>query len=77
MQASVRVRFTRSARRHWIGKAHAMHVIDSVEPAVETNERGEAEYLWVGVDDRGVTLEIAAVEVEDDVLLVVHVMPRR
>jgi hypothetical protein len=28
-------------------------------------------------DDRGVRLEIAAVVVEDDMLLVLHVMPRR
>ena len=37
----------------------------------------EDEYLGVGADDRGVTLEIAAVVVEDDLLLVLHVMPRR
>ncbi|MBA2559009.1 MAG: hypothetical protein H0V07_03830 [Propionibacteriales bacterium] len=73
----MRVRFTRSSWRHRIGRAHAMHVINLVEPTVSTNERGEAEYLWVGEDDRGVMLEIAAVVVEDDVLLVLHVMPRR
>jgi len=73
----MRIKFTRSARRHRIGRAHAMHVISVVEPIVTTNDRGEAEYLWVGEDDRGVTLEIAAVAVEDDVLLVLHVMPRR
>jgi len=39
--------------------------------------RGEDEYLWVGADDRSVTLAIAAVVVEDDLLLVLHVMPRR
>jgi len=48
-----------------------------VEPEVTVNGRGEEEYLWVGADDRGVILEIAAVVVEDDVLLVLHVMPRR
>jgi len=29
-----------------------MHVINSVEPQVTVNERGEDEYLWVGADDR-------------------------
>jgi hypothetical protein len=53
-----------------------MHVINSVEPEVSVNDRGEDEYLWVGADDRGVILEIAAVVVEDDLLLVLHVMPR-
>jgi hypothetical protein len=77
MEGAVRLRFTRSARRHRIGRAHAMYVITTAEPTVITNERGEAEYLWVGEDDRGVTLEIAAVVVEDDVLLILHVMPRR
>jgi hypothetical protein len=47
-----------------------VHVINSVEPEVTVNERGEREYLWVGADDRGVSLEIAAVVVEDDLLLV-------
>lgn len=73
----MRLKFTRSSRRHRIGRAHVMHVINSVEPEVTVNERGEDEYLWVGADDRGVTLEIAAVVVEDDLLLVLHVMPRR
>ncbi len=54
-----------------------MHVVNSVEPTVSTNGRGEAEYFWVGEDDRGVVLAIAAVVVADDVLLVIHVMPRQ
>jgi hypothetical protein len=54
-----------------------MHVINSVEREVTVNDRGEDEYLWVGADDRGVILEVAAVVVEGDVLLVLHVMPRR
>lgn len=73
----MRLRFTRSSRRHRIGRAHAVYVINSVEPTVSTNDRGEAEYLWVGEDDRGVVLEIAAVVVEDDGLLVLHVMPQQ
>jgi len=52
-------------------------LINSVEPECAVDERGEDEYLWVGEDERGVTLEIAGVVVEGDVLLVLHVMPRR
>jgi hypothetical protein len=52
-----------------------MHVINSAEPTVVRNERDEDEYRWEGDDSRGVRLEIAAVAVEDDVLLVLHVMP--
>lgn len=71
----MRVRFTRSSRRHRIGRAHALHVMNEVEPAITVNQRGEDEYLWIGDDDRGITLEIAGVVVEDDVLLIIHVMP--
>lgn len=71
----MRTRFTRSARKHRIGKAHALHVINTVAPTVipaddTTNERR----VYVGPDDRGVDLEIVAV-VEPDYLLVIHVMP--
>ena len=52
-----------------------MHVINSIDPLVTVNDRGEDEYAWVGDDDRGVGLEITGVVVEDDLLLVIHVMP--
>lgn len=54
-----------------------MYVINSVDPEITVNDRGEDEYLWVGADDRGVTLEVVAVVVENHLLLVLHVMPRR
>jgi hypothetical protein len=31
--------------------------------------------FWIGVDDRGLELEIAGIEFEDEIL-VIHVMPR-
>jgi hypothetical protein len=31
--------------------------------------------FWIGVDDRGLELEIAGVEFEDEIL-VIHAMPR-
>jgi hypothetical protein len=84
----VQIRFTRSARRHRTGKAHALYVMTSTEPTVYTNVRGETEYRWIGPDDRGTELEIAAVLVgapaagtpgkaEAAMLLVLHVMPAR
>lgn len=69
-----RVQFTRSARRHRIGRAHALHVMNTSEPVVGTSSRGEELRYWSGADDRGVELEIAAV-VRPDCLLVLHVMP--
>lgn len=70
-----RVRFTQSARKHRIGRAHALHVLNTCTPKVidATDEHRERR-VWIGPDDRGVDLEIVAV-VEPDYLLVIHVMP--
>ena len=69
------VRFTQSARKHRIGRAHALHVMNTVEPVVTpaTDEMDERR-SWIGQDDRGVELEITAI-VFADYLLVIHVMP--
>jgi hypothetical protein len=69
------VRWYRSARRHRIGKAHAMHVIDSTEPVrVPASADTDARLVWIGLDDRGIELEIVALDLEDAVV-VIHVMP--
>jgi hypothetical protein len=72
----VQVRFTQSARKHRIGRAHTLHVLNTVTPVitpatVHTSERR----TWIGPNDRGVMLEIVAV-VLPDYLLVIHVMPQ-
>ena len=73
----VRVRFTQSARRHRIGKAHALHVMKTLDPEVIPADASNRERLvWVGEDDRGLTLEIVAI-IEVDCWLVVHVMPHQ
>lgn len=69
------IRWYRSARRHRIGKAHAMHVITTVEPVlVPASETLDARLVWIGVDDRGIELEIVALDLGDTVV-VLHVMP--
>lgn len=69
------IRFTRSARKHRIGKAHALHVITTVEPElIAATATADARLSWVGQDDRGVELEIVALEL-DEMWLVIHVMP--
>jgi len=71
------VRWYRSARRHRVGKAHAMHVINSVEPEhVPASSTSDARLVWIGADDRGVELEIVALDLED-AAVVIHVMPTR
>lgn len=69
------VRFTRSSRKHKIGRAHALHVIDSIAPTdVAATDQFDARKVWLGLDDRGVELEIVAVVLPAE-LLVIHVMP--
>ena len=69
------VRFSRSARKHRIGKAHALFAMEQSERTVVPADDAEGErWLWVGVDDRGLELEIVAIALPE-VLLVIHVMP--
>jgi hypothetical protein len=70
-----RVRFTRSARKHRIGRAHALYVMNACDPVVTpATEQHRERRTWTGADDRGVELEIVAVA-EPEYLLVIHVMP--
>lgn len=69
------VRFTRPARRHRIGRGHALHVINTTEPTpIPATEVADARLVWVGTDDRGIELEIVALDLPDE-WLVIHVMP--
>ncbi len=52
-----------------------MFVIDSVAPAhVPATATADARLVWIGEDDRGVELEIVALDF-NDAIVVVHVMP--
>lgn len=66
--------WTQSSRKHRIGRAHARHVINTVEPTAITTADGSEGLLWVGPDDRGLELEIVAA-VLPGLYLVIHVMP--
>jgi hypothetical protein len=68
------IKFTQAARKHRIGKARAIFVIENNSFLVVTNDAGRVQQVWQGLDDRGVELEIIAV-VLIDYLLVTHVMP--
>ncbi|MDN5851862.1 MAG: hypothetical protein L0K86_03260 [Actinomycetia bacterium] len=46
------LKFTRSSRKHRLGRARMLHVINHHEPTIEANDRGENEYTWYGTDDR-------------------------
>ena len=69
------VRWFQSARRHRVGRAHALHVITTNEPTVVPAAAAYDERLvWIGEDDRGIELEIVALLLPDAVV-VIHVMP--
>ena len=70
------VRFTTSARKHRIGKTRALQaMIDAGEPDVIPGTGDlDDRLLLVGRDEKGVELEVIAIE-QPDHLLVIHVMP--
>lgn len=76
MHNGLPTRFTRTARKHRIGKAHALHVMRTTMPALlPATEAGRSDQLvYVGTDDRGAELEIVAL-IKPDCILVIHVMP--
>ena len=52
-----------------------MHVIATTEPtSVPASEVFDARLVWIGQDDRGIELEIVALDLADAVV-VIHVMP--
>ena len=70
------MRFAKSARKHRIGKAHALFVLENHEPVTFLSSYGEDQkLLWIAQDDRGLELEIVAGKLAENIL-VIHVMPR-
>ncbi|MDQ6948918.1 MAG: hypothetical protein M3256_22330 [Actinomycetota bacterium] len=69
------VRWFRSARRHRIGKAHAIYVITTTSPVrIPATSTLDARLVWTGKDDRGIELEIVALDLPQ-AITVIHVMP--
>ncbi len=69
----MKVKFSKSARKHRIGKQRVREVIADYEPTAYF-EDGKMKLRWVGKDARGLELEIVAV-VEEELTVVIHVMP--
>lgn len=54
-----------------------MHVINSTEPVeVPASDTADARLVWIGEDDRGIELEIVALDLAEAVI-VIHVMPTK
>ena len=74
------VRFTRTARKHHVGKGRALEVMANCEPTRTLRPGGVPEYSWYGPDERGLVLTVIGIVVPErttgeDMLLVLHVMP--
>jgi hypothetical protein len=66
------MRVVRSGRRHKVGVAHIVAVMNAVDPI-----RIRDQLLFVGEDDRGIELAIIAVpdDRNPETLAVIHAMP--
>jgi hypothetical protein len=70
----VEIHFSKSARKHKIGKERAKFVMKTSQARITWIGERE-EWQWVGKDNRGLDLEIIAIR-EGSNLIVIHVMPR-
>ena len=70
------MRFAQAARKHRIGQGHALYVMDNSDPAVLEEPDKPVRFVWLAPDDRGIDLEIVALDLAD-YLLVIHVMPHQ
>ena len=69
------IRFSQSARRHRIGKAHAYYVMATGAYEFDTDPKtGAPTVVFTGPDDRGADLTVVVVELSDR-FLVIHVKP--
>ncbi len=74
---SVKLRFTKSARKHKIGRARAVYVIEQPFAVVTVARPGAVEILMhLGDDETGRSFEVGVVQ-EDDTFVVIHVMDLR
>lgn len=72
----VRVKLTQSARKHRVGVARILAVVNGNEPTLAPADQDDLDdrLVWIGVDDRGVELEVIGID-QGERLLVIHAMP--
>ncbi len=71
------VRLFPSARKHRISRTCVLAAMEAAgEPRRIPATDGQADdrWLWIGFDDRGVELEVIAIQ-QGDVWIVIHAMP--
>jgi hypothetical protein len=78
----MKIRWARSATRHRISKKRSRYVIEHYRVSFELDAPVDApakqtRQVYLGDDAEGVPLEVMAVVIQDDNLLVIHAMPLR
>ena len=79
----MKLEWARAATRHRISRERSRYVIEHCglrfdqEPPAGSPEDVSPRLVFLGDDVDGVALEVMAVELEDDSLLVIHAMPLR
>jgi hypothetical protein len=79
----VDLRWARAATKHRVSRERSRYVIEHCglrfdqEPLGDSPENASPRLVFLGDDEGGVALEVMAVELEDDSLLVIHAMPLR
>jgi hypothetical protein len=79
----VNLKWARAATKHRISRERSRYVIAHCGLRFEQNppagspENASMRLVFLGDDEEGAALEVMAVELEDDALLVIHAMPLR
>lgn len=77
------LRWARAATKHRISRERSRYVIEQCglrfeqDPPAGAPENASLRLVFLGDDEKGIALEVMAVELEDDALLVIHAMPLR
>jgi hypothetical protein len=79
----VKLSWARAATKHRISRERSRYVIEHCglrfeeEPSAEAPAGASTRLVFLGEDAKGAALEVMAVELEDESLLVIHAMPLR
>lgn len=79
----VELKWTRAATKHRISRERSRYVIEHCglrfeqDPPTNALENASPRLVFLGDDEEGIALEVMAVELEDDALLVIHAMSLR
>ena len=76
----MRLRWARSATKHRVSRRRSRHVIEHCGFRYRSGSRRPEEddrFLYLGDDERGVPLEVLAIELDEGDLYVIHAMPLR